>query len=34
MTRVSDSQAAKRLKSKPQDALEGVVLSVRGNMNK
>lgn len=33
MTHVPDTQTAKRLKSKPQDALEGVVLSVCGNKN-
>lgn len=31
MTYVPDTQTAKRLKSKPQDALEGVVLSVGEN---
>lgn len=31
MTHVPETQTAKRLKSKPQDALEGVVLSVGGN---
>lgn len=30
---VPDNQTAKRLKSKPQDALEGVVLSVGGHRN-
>lgn len=34
MTHVSyDTQTTKRLRSKPQDALEGVVLSVCGNIN-
>lgn len=32
-THVPNTQTAKRLKSKPQDALEGVVLSVCGNIN-